>query len=98
MKTTMHCGYCLPCTIRRASIQKGGLQDTSTYFDSKYKALPIARQAYRTYKCALNGFDENNAFLRIQESGPIEENIEQFADLYVRGMKEMRECLEKINV
>lgn len=98
LKTTMHCGYCLPCTIRRASIQKGGLQDTSTYFDSKYKKLPIARQAFRTYKCAFNSFDENNAFLRIQESGPIEENIEQFADLYVRGMKEMRECLEKINV
>lgn len=98
MKTTMHCGYCLPCTIRRASIQKGRLQDTSTYFDSKFKKLPIARQAYRTYKCAFNSFDENNAFLRIQESGPIEENIEQFADLYVRGMKEMKECLEKINV
>lgn len=98
MKRTMHCGYCLPCTIRRASIQKGELKDTSTYFDSKYKALPVARQAYRTYKCAFKGFDENTAFLRIQESGPIEENIEQFADLYVRGMKEMRECLEKINV
>lgn len=93
-----HCGYCLPCTIRRASIQKGGLHDTSIYFDSRYKKLPVARQAYRTYKCAFNNFDENNAFLRIQESGPIEENIEQFADLYVRGMKEMRECLEKINV
>ena len=98
MKTTMHCGYCLPCTIRRASIQKGGLHDTSTYFDSRYKKLPIARQAYRTYKCAFSNFDENNAFLGIQESGPIIENIEQFADLYVRGMKEMRECLEKINV
>ena len=82
MKTTMHCGYCLPCTIRRASIQKGGLHDTSIYFDSRYKKLPVARQAYRTYKCAFNNFDENNAFLRIQESGPIEENIEQFADLY----------------
>lgn len=98
MKRTMHCGYCLPCTIRRASIQKGRLKDTSTYFDSEYKAIPVARQAYRTYKCAFNGFDENTAFLRIQESGPIEDNIEQFADLYVRGMKEMKECLEKINV
>ena len=68
------------------------------YVDNRYKKLPVARQAYRTYKCAFNNFDENNAFLRIQESGPIEENIEQFADLYVRGMKEMRECLEKINV
>jgi 7-cyano-7-deazaguanine synthase in queuosine biosynthesis len=98
MKKTMHCGYCLPCTIRRAAIQKGRLKDTSTYFDKMYKALPVARQAYRTYTCAFNGFNENIAFLRIQESGPIEENIEQFADLYVRGMKEMRESLEKINV
>lgn len=98
MKKTMHCGYCLPCTIRRAAIQKGGLQDTSIYFDSKYNKLSIARQTYRTYKCAFNSFDENTAFLRIQESGPIEEDIEQFADLYVRGMKEMREYLEKINV
>lgn len=98
MKKTMHCGYCLPCTIRRASIQKGRLQDTSIYFDTTYKALPIARQAYRTYKYAFNNFDENSAFLKIQESGPIVENIEEFANLYVRGMKEMRECLEKTNV
>lgn len=98
LKKTMHCGYCLPCTIRRASIQKGGLEDTSTYYDSKYKALPVSRQAYRTYECAFNEFDEKIAFLRIQESGPIEDNIEQFADLYVRGMNEMRECLEKIDV
>ena len=97
-KKTMHCGYCLPCTIRRASIQKGELQDTSTYFDTKYKAIPIARQAYRTYKYALQNFDENIAFLKIQESGPIKENIDQFASLYVRGMKEMKEYLEKINV
>ena len=58
------------------------------YSDDKYNALPIARQAYRTYKCAFNGFDEKNAFLRIQESGTIEENIDLFADLYVRGMRE----------
>ena len=74
------------------------MQDTSIYFDSKYNKLSIATQTYRTYKCAFNSFDEDTAFLRIQESGPIEEDIEQFADLYVRGMKEMREYLEKINV
>ena len=98
LKKTMHCGYCLPCTIRRSAIQKGQLVDTSTYFDSSYTILPVAKQAYRTYKCALKEFDENTAFLRIQESGPIEENIDKYADLYVRGMKEMRESLEKMNV
>ena len=89
MKTTMHCGYCLPCTIRRAAILKGELHDTSTYFDSRYKKAFLDSQDkhIRTYKCAFNNFDENNAFLRIQESGPIGENIEQFADLYVRGIE-----------
>lgn len=46
----------------------------------------------------FKNFDENIAFLKIQESGPIKENIDQFASLYVRGMKEMKEYLEKINV
>lgn len=98
MKTTLHCGYCLPCTIRRAAIQKSCLEDTSKYFDCKYKKNNVAKQAYRTYKYALDGFDEKKAFLMIQESGPIKDNIEQYADLYVRGMKEMKECLRGTNV
>lgn len=92
-KKTMHCGYCLPCTIRRASIIKGGLKDTSEYYDVKYKKIPVAKQAYRTYIAAINGFDEKKSFLKIQESGPIEGNIDEYADLYVRGMIELRECL-----
>ena len=98
MKTTMHCGYCLPCTIRRASIQKGGLHDTSTYFDSSIRNFLSQDKHIELINVHLVILMRIMHFLRIQESGPIIENIEQFADLYVRGMKEMREYLEKIHV
>ena len=98
MRKTMHCGYCLPCTIRKAAILRGNLNDTSTYWDENYKSIPIAEQAYRTYTYALANLDEDMAFLKIQLSGPIKNDIDAFADLYVRGMKEVKEYLEQTNV
>lgn len=98
MKYTMHCGYCLPCTIRKAAILRGKLEDTSKYYDNTYSLLPVARQAMRTYQYALANFDESTAFLKIQGSGQISEKVEEYADLYVRGMKELKQYLENINV
>lgn len=98
MKYTMHCGYCLPCTIRKAAILRGNLEDTSKYYDNSYSLLPVSRQAMRTYRYALANFDENTAFLKIQSSGQISEKVEEYADLYVRGMKELKQYLESVNV
>lgn len=98
MKYTMHCGYCLPCTIRRAAILRGDLKDTSKYYDNSYSFLQVARQAMRTYRYALVNFDESTAFLKIQSSGQISEKVEEYADLYVRGMKELKQYLERVNV
>ena len=98
MKYTMHCGYCLPCTIRRAAILRGDLKDTSKYYDNSYSFLQVARQAMRTYRYALANFDESTAFLKIQSSGQISEKVEEYADLYVRGMKELKQYLESVNV
>lgn len=98
LKFTMHCGYCLPCTIRKAAILKGKLKDTSKYYDNNYSVIPVARQAMRTYQYAMANFDENTAFLKIQSSGQISEKVEEFADLYVRGMKELEQYLERVNV
>ena len=60
--------------------------------------IPVARQAMRTYQYAMANFDENTAFLKIQSSGQISEKVEEFADLYVRGMKELEQYLERVNV
>ena len=98
MKYTMHCGYCLPCTIRKAAILRGNLEDTSKYYDNSYSLLLVSKQAVRTYRYALANFNENTAFLKIQSSGQISEKVEEYADLYVRGMKELKQYLESVNV
>ena len=98
MKYTMHCGYCLPCTIRKAAILRGNLEDTSKYYDNSYSLLPVAKQAMKTYQYALANFDESTTFLKIQSSGQISEKVEEYADLYSRGMKELKQYLESVNV
>ena len=50
------------------------------------------------YKLAIKNFNKELSFLRIQCSGPIEEKINDFTDLYNRGIEELKDFLEDINV
>lgn len=95
---TRHCGYCLPCTIRKAAIKKGELEDTSVYYDKSYNSGPTAQHSLNAYRVALANFNSKTAFLKIQCSGPIEKNIDDFAELYIRGMQELAEYLEEVSV
>jgi len=98
MNKTLHCGYCLPCTIRKAALLRGRLTDTSEYLISDYNSGDVARESMNAYKLALRTFESKNAFLKVQSSGPIEENIMEYADLYNRGMLELKTYLEGFNV
>jgi 7-cyano-7-deazaguanine synthase in queuosine biosynthesis len=95
---TCHCGYCLPCTIRKAAVKKGELADTSVYYDKSYNSGPTAQYNLNAYRLALLNFNTKTAFLKIQCSGPIEYNIGDFAELYIRGMQEVAAYLEEVNV
>lgn len=92
-KTTKHCGYCLPCVIRQASIKKAGITDSSLYRDSKFNNFDIAKMNYNSYRLGLKKFDSKYAFMTIQKSGQISDNIEKFTDIYVRGMNELKEYI-----
>lgn len=50
------------------------------------------------YRLALARLEPKLAFLKIQESGPIENNIIQYTDLYKHGMNELKAYLEEFNV
>lgn len=89
-----HCGSCLPCVIRRASIERAGIKDCTNYRDTDYTAGPVSRINHNSYQIGVKKFDERYAFLNIQKSGPITSEIEKYADLYIRGMKELRKVLE----
>jgi 7-cyano-7-deazaguanine synthase in queuosine biosynthesis len=95
--TTRHCGYCLPCIIRRAAIMRAGFNDPSNYRYLSLKQNRTARLNLNSYNISLKKFVPNHAFLKIQNSGPITNDILRYADLYCRGMNELKELLEAIN-
>lgn len=93
---TMHCGYCLPCVIRQAAIKKANIEDTNKYRDNKFEKMDIAKESINSYKLGLMRFKPQYAFMSIQQSGNISNNINEYASLYVRGMQELKEYLEDL--
>lgn len=91
-----HCGYCLPCVIRQAAIKKSGIMDTSRYRDSNFKSGRTAKINYNSYMLALAKFNPKFSFMTIQQNGPIEDHIMEYASLYNRGMEEVKEYLDTI--
>lgn len=91
---TRHCGYCLPCVIRQAAIDRAGIQDNSSYRDRLFTSGPNAKMIRNSYLLGLKKFDPQKAFMTIQMNGSIENDIEKFTDLYIRGMKELEQYLE----
>lgn len=88
-----HCGVCLPCTIRRAAILKAGLHDESIYREPNYRDNE-AQVNLRSFKLGL--LTPKNPMLAIQESGPIRDKRDMYAQLYQRGLKELDDYIKTI--
>ena len=95
-KEARHCGYCLPCVIRQAAIKRAKLYDNSSYRDSKLENVKVAKTCLNSYRLGLKRYDPRYAFMTIQLSGPIINDIDDYTDLYKRGMEELRSYLEEI--
>nr|WP_212118386.1 hypothetical protein [Niallia circulans] len=94
---TAHCGTCLPCVIRRASIRKANILDTSSYRDQNFESGLTAKMNLMSYNIGLKKYNKKYSFMNIQNSGPISENISDFVKVYDRGMDELKELLESIH-
>lgn len=95
-KEARHCGYCLPCVIRQAAILHAGIEDKCSYRDSRFISGPTANTIRNSYLLGLNRFNPDVAFMTIQMNGPIENNIEEFASLYIRGMQELKQYMDTV--
>lgn len=89
---TGHCGECLPCTIRKAAIMAAGLED-ATYYRHRYDT-PNGILALKSYKQGLANHKDPDA--AIQMNGPIVDRLQDYANLYVRGIQELKNYLETI--
>lgn len=103
-----HCGYCLPCLIRRAALNAawGTGSDDTTYTISDLHAQPLdtrestGRQV-RSFQYAIERLRGNPqlANLLIHKPGSLGDegaNLDQLADVYRRGLFEVARLIEGV--
>lgn len=97
-----HCGYCVPCIIRRAAMKSAGLADAP--YNVQVDTAPPSHTGdmgrdYRAFRMALErvrGLSKTQAAFRVLGPGPLPpDEILAFADVYLRGMDEVRGLLER---
>lgn len=101
-KSTGHCGYCLPCLIRRASLQK----DSTKYSIQNLNAKPLNTQRsegrqIRSFQLAIERLRQRPELgkMLIYKPGPLPSDpkiISELAGVYFRGMMEIGKLLSKV--
>lgn len=97
-----HCGYCVPCIIRRAALHRANLDTEPRHVDVLNPELPARAPAgadKRAFQIALQRLQSMKPFeiaAEVLNSGPIEPlDLSASVEVYVRGMEEVRCFLER---
>lgn len=105
-----HCGYCLPCLIRRAALQAawGDAGDKTTYTISDLRAHPLdtresTGKQVRSFQYAIERLRNNPQLSRllIHKPGSLADetaHLDQLADVYRRGLEEVARLLDGVEV
>lgn len=98
---TQHCGYCLPCLIRRASV--ASIKDKTTYTVPDLRAqewdpLTATGEQIRSFQYAIDRLTARPGVERllIHKPGPLNDNPTALGDLaavYKRGLEEVGSLL-----
>ena len=94
-----HCGYCVPCIIRRAAMHKAFKKDGTKYietsiYEMKNRNSEVIGIQLRSFQHAIDKIkqDRNCAMFYIRKPGPLpqdDEYLRELADTYVRGLLEV---------
>ena len=93
-----HCGFCLPCVIRRAALNRAKITDNSNYRDLNFISGTTAKLNLNSYLLGIEKYSQKFAFFNIQRSGPIVKDIELYVELYKRGMLELEKVLDPYRI
>jgi hypothetical protein len=104
-----HCGYCLPCLIRRAALTSGLApdSDSTTYTIHDLSARPLSTREsegvqVRSFQLAIDRLRARPdiASLLIHKPGPLTDespdHVDALADLYRRGLEEVGALLADV--
>ncbi len=101
-----HCGYCVPCIIRRASFKAALIKDLTPYRvgdlkSQELKAYLAKGRDIRSFKVAAKRLNKNPEIssILVHKAGPLFDRIadlEGFADVYRRGIAEVERLLKTV--
>ena len=102
-----HCGYCVPCLIRRASLKAGlGVKDPTLYTVEDLRSKPLATdrvegEHVRSFQLMVKRIeaDPGLAKILVHKPGPLvdaPEEIPAYADVFRRGVLEVGELLHGV--
>ena len=98
---TNHCGYCVPCIIRRAALTAASGKDPTKYNASIKRNAPdshsIKGRDLRAFHMAVERYRKrkpHQMLFDVLATGPLDPlRISDFVDVYNRGMKEVMSIL-----
>lgn len=104
-----HCGYCVPCLIRRASLDAGlGAKDPTLYTVQDLSAQTLRSdraegEHIRSFKLMVERLRKNPrlAEILVHKPGPLIDapaEIPAFADVFRRGVFEVAAILDDVTV
>ena len=102
-----HCGYCVPCLIRRASLKKGlSVDDPTEYAIPDLRSRPLRTdraegEDIRSLQLLAKRVEDRPALakLLVHKPGPLidsPDEVAAYADVFRRGMHEVWELLEGV--
>lgn len=96
-----HCGYCVPCLIRRAAIAKAfGIKNDPTPYTAEHVSQIISEHAQgtgvqlRSFQIAIDRIKSSPTYSKmlIHKSGPLHgssEYLQQLSEVYTKGLIEV---------
>jgi 7-cyano-7-deazaguanine synthase in queuosine biosynthesis len=95
-----HCGYCVPCLIRRAAMHRVGLDSPEDYTYDVLNALPSGERTtdVSAFLIALEHSKSRSLISSILQSGPLHAtstDIGQYLGVYERGLREVADFLNE---
>lgn len=101
-----HCGYCVPCLIRRAALLEGCGEDSTPYQLADLHAQTIRTDRaegshIRSFQLAISRLRSHPARARldIHRPGPLNDypgDLDAYHDVYVEGLEEVAKLLEGV--
>lgn len=96
-RRNQQCGVCVPCTIRKASLLRGGIQENVSYYNTPTNALrePNQRDDVMALLIAIAQKEHKNISTWILNSGPLPENdLEAYQNVFVQGLDEVKQYFQ----